>query len=283
MDTLFAVLSRLPLCLLHVLGSCCGWITLIASPKYRYQFLKNVGLAGYSFGQVVSAVGQAGKMLLEPPRLWRGKPVRVVWKGAELIEQAHRDAAGILFLTPHLGCFEITAQAYGRCYAAERGPITVLYRPSRKQWLRDLVDHARQRPGELEAAPTTLAGVKTLIKALKKGEAVGLLPDQVPPDGMGVWQPFFGQSAYTMTLSARLAQVPGTRVLLAWGERLSWGRGFCIHIQSLQDVLPQEELYTDIERAAGQINRAMEVLIRQQPKQYLWAYERYKQPRKLKS
>jgi KDO2-lipid IV(A) lauroyltransferase len=283
MNTLFAVLSRLPLCLLHGLGACCGWITLLASPKYRYQFLQNSRLAGYRFREVLTAVGQSGKMLLELPRLWRGVPVPVVWRGAELIEQAHRDAAGILFLTPHLGCFEITAQAYGRRYAAEHGPITVLYRPSRKQWLRDLVDQARQRPGQLEAAPTTLAGVKTLIKALKKGEAVGLLPDQVPPDGMGVWQPCFGRAAYTMTLSARLAQVPGTRVLLAWGQRLSWGRGFCVHVQTLQDVLGSEEsLSSDIELAAGQINRAMERLIRQQPQQYLWAYERYKKPRKLK-
>jgi KDO2-lipid IV(A) lauroyltransferase len=57
---------------------------------------------------------------------------------------------------------------------------------------------ARQRPG-LQTAPTNLSGVKQLIKALKKGEAVGLLPDQVPPRGMGVMAPFFGREAYTMT------------------------------------------------------------------------------------
>ena len=240
MNTLFEVLSRLPLWAVHGMGWLCGWITLAASPKYRYQFLNNARLAGYGFWQVVAAVGQSGKMLLELPRLWRGRPVRVRWTGVELIEQAHRDGAGILFLTPHLGCFEITAQNFGRVYAAEHGPITVLYRPSRKQWLRDLVDNARQRPGELEAVPTTLAGVKQLIKALRKGEAVGLLPDQVPPEGMGVWQPFFGKPAYTMTLSARLAQVPGTRVLLAWGERLSWGRGFCVHVHAFEQMLGGE-------------------------------------------
>ncbi|KAF1022389.1 MAG: Lipid A biosynthesis palmitoleoyltransferase [Paracidovorax wautersii] len=281
MNTLFAVLSRLPLFLLHGLGWLCGWITLAASPAYRRQFVANARQAGYGFWQVVGAVGHSGRLLLELPRLWRGRPVPVCWQGAELIEQAQREAAGILFLTPHMGCFEITAQAYGRRYAASHGPITVLYRPSRKQWLRDLVDNARQRPGELEAVPTTLAGVKLLIKALKKGEAVGLLPDQVPPQGMGVWQPFFGRSAYTMTLSARLAQVAGTRVLLAWGERLSWGRGFCVHVRALEDVLDGQPLDADIEVAAGQINRAMEALIRQQPGQYLWGYARYKQPRQL--
>lgn len=283
MNTLFAVLSRLPLWLLHALGWLCGWITLAVSGKYRRQFLGNSRLAGYRFAQVAGAVGQSGRMLLELPRLWRGRPVPVAWRGAELIERAQREGAGILFLTPHLGCFEITAQAYGRRFAAGHGPITVLYRPSRKQWLRDLVDNARQRPGELEAVPTTLAGVKTLIKALKKGEAVGLLPDQVPPEGMGVWQPFFGRAAYTMTLSARLAQVPGTRVLLAWGERLSWGRGFRVHVRSLTEVLGSEALDADVEAAAGQINRAMEAVIRQQPRQYLWGYERYKKPRRLAS
>ena len=109
---------------------------------------------------------------------------------------------GIVFLTPHLGCFEVTAQAYAeRCGAL--GPMTVLYRPARKAVAARLVDAARARPG-LATAPATLAGVRQMMRALRRGEAVGLLPDQVPPEGMGVWAPFFGRPAYTMTLAARL-------------------------------------------------------------------------------
>ena len=62
-----------------------------------------------------------------------------------------------------------------------------------------------------------------MMRALRRGETVGLLPDQVPPEGMGVWAPFFGRPAYTMTLAARLVQQTGAAVLLLWGERLPRG------------------------------------------------------------
>lgn len=151
--------------------------------------------------------------------------------------------------------------------------MTVLFRPARQAWLRALVAQARQRPGLL-AAPTTLSGVKQMIKALKGGESVGLLPDQVPPQGMGAMVPFFGREAYTMTLSARLIQQTGASVLLAWGERLPWGRGYRIHVQHLTSELP-----SDVSEAIAVINHAMEDLIMQCPGQYLWGYARYKSPR----
>ena len=151
--------------------------------------------------------------------------------------------------------------------------MTVLFRPPRQAWLRSLVGGGRQRPGLL-TAPTTLSGVKQMIKALKAGEAVGLLPDQVPPQGMGLMAPFFGRQAYTMTLSVRLVQQTGATVLLAWGERLAWGRGYRVHVQPMRETLSP-----DLPTAVAQVNRAMEELIMQCPGQYLWGYARYKQAR----
>ncbi len=225
------------------------------------------------WGQVPGAVGHAGKMVAELPKLWMGAAVPISWQGVELIDAAHAQGKGVLFLTPHLGCFEITAQAYAERYAPQGKAITVLFRPPRKAWLHTLVTHSRSRPG-LRAAPTTLSGVKSLLKALKQGEAVGLLPDQVPPEGLGIWAPFFGRDAYTMTLPARLLQQTGAQVLLAWGERLPAGRGYCVHVCPLPGALSDNAL-----TAASQINAAMEHLIAQCPEQYLWGYARYKQPR----
>ncbi|TFY99020.1 lysophospholipid acyltransferase family protein [Ramlibacter humi] len=270
MITLFRALAVLPLPLLHGIGGLLGWIAFIASPAYRRRFAANARQAGYRLGEVLGAVAAAGRLLAETPRLWFGAPPRVLWSGAELIDAARARGHGIVFLTPHLGCFEVTAQGYAGRY----GPITVLYRPARKAWLRPLVDRARLRPN-LIAAPTTLAGVKQMLKALKAGQAVGLLPDQVPPDGLGVWTPFFGQPAYTMTLSARLAAQTGAEVLLAWGERLGWGRGFRIHLRAWPGTMPAQP-----EAAAAAVNTQMEALIRECPSQYLWGYARYKQPRK---
>jgi KDO2-lipid IV(A) lauroyltransferase len=222
--------------------------------------------AGYGWRVALSSVGEAGKLVAELPRLWLGRPVRVGWEGAACIEAAQAHGAGVLFLTPHMGCFEIAAQAYAQRFGAHQ-PITVLFRPARQAWLRDLMTTARERPG-LHTAPTTLAGVKQLIKALRAGHVVGLLPDQVPPEGQGVWAPFFG----------RLAQTTSTQIVLVWGERLSWGRGYLVHVRAFDQVLG-EALATDPAQGAQQINRAMEQLVRECPRQYLWSYDRYKTPR----
>ena len=274
---LFRALSWLPLPVLHALGWCLGWLSFALSGRYRRRLFAHAAQAGYPRSVALASVGESGKLVAELPRLWLGRPVRVQWTGAEHIEASHGKGAGVLFLTPHLGCFEITAQAYAQRFGAAK-PMTVLFRPARQPWLRDLVAGARQRPG-LFAAPTTLAGVKQLIKALKAGQAVGLLPDQVPPDGLGVWSPFFGRDAYTMTLSARLAQAGRVQILLSWGERLRWGRGYRVHVRPFEPV-NGGPLAEDPALAALQINRAMEALVRECPPQYLWSYDRYKAPRR---
>ncbi|MBC7603896.1 MAG: lysophospholipid acyltransferase family protein [Ramlibacter sp.] len=269
MKTLFRVLALVPLPVLHALGALVGWLSFVASATYRARFIDNARQAGYRLADVRGAVAQSGKLIAEVPRLWFGKPVRIEWENEACIDAARARGKGIVFLTPHLGCFEVSAQGYASCY----GRITVLYRPARKAWLRDLVDTARGR-SNLATAPTTLAGVRQMLRALKAGEAVGLLPDQVPPAGLGEWAPFFGRDAYTMTLSARLAQQTGAAIVLAWAERLSWGRGFRVHLREWTDEISRDGVV-----AAAQVNARMEALIRECPQQYLWGYARYKQPR----
>lgn len=273
--SLFRVLSLFPLPVLHGLGWALGWLSFLTSSRYRRRLFAHARQAGFSRRVALASVGESGKLVAELPRLWLGRPVRVGWQGAAHIEAAQAHGAGVLFLTPHLGCFEITAQAYAQRFGA-RQPVTVLFRPARQPWLRELVANARVRPN-LGTAPTTLGGVKQLMKAMKAGHAVGLLPDQVPPAGQGVWAPFFGRDAYTMTLSARLAHTAGAQVVLIWGERLSWGRGYLVRVRSFR--LPGDEaLAQDAARAAHQINQAMEALVRECPTQYLWSYDRYKVP-----
>jgi KDO2-lipid IV(A) lauroyltransferase len=118
-----------------------------------------------------------------------------------------------------------------------------------------------------------------MMRALRRGETVGLLPDQVPPDGMGVWVPFFGQPAYTMTLAARLVHQTGAAGAILWTERLPRGAGYVVRALPLPVPLPQS--------AAGEaanalaVNQSMEAVIRMRPSQYLWGYHRYKNPRQV--
>ena len=273
MSTLFRFLSVVPLPLVHALGACLGWLAWACSPTYRRRFAANSLQAGYRFAQVRAAVGHAGRMVTELPRLWlRDTAVNAV-HGAEVVEQAWARGKGILFLTPHLGCFELSVQGAARQWSAQHGPITILYRPAKQAWLAEMMLTARNRSG-IQAVPTTLAGVRQMIKALRKGEAVGLLPDQVPPHGQGQWAPFFGKDAYTMTLAARLALQTGATVILARCERLPAGRGYELFFEALPMPLSAQ-----LDEAVVQINQAMEHTIRQCPTQYLWGYGRYKQPR----
>ena len=286
--SLFNAASKAPLPLLHRIGALLGWVTWCASPTYRRRLAANIAQAGLPTATRRLAVASAGRMVAELPWLWCRRPDAplgdiVRWEGAEHVEAALARGRGLVMLTPHLGCFEIIAQAYAERWGGQRA-MTALYRPARQPWLRDLVAQSRNRPG-LETAPATLAGVRQMIRALRKGGTIGLLPDQVPPDGLGVWAPFFGREAYTMTLAARLVQQTGADWLLLACERLPGGRGFVIRASLPDEALPASTDEPDAERlavrSAGVVNRAMERLIRQNPGQYLWGYHRYKAPRAL--
>lgn len=276
----FRLMARCPLWLLHALGSLAGWLSYALSPSYRQRFQAQVRQAGLPAAQARPAIAQAGRMVTELPWLWQrrqalGELVR--WQGAELIESRLAEGRGMVLLTPHLGCFEVTARAFAERFG-RRMPITVLFRPARKAWMRALMEGARERE-HLATAPANLAGVRQMLRALRQGQAIGLLPDQVPPEGLGVWAPFFGRPAYTMTLAAKLAVQSGAPLMLLWGERLAQGRGYVIHVQA-GPTIPSE---ASPEQAATLINQAMEGLIRQAPQQYLWGYHRYKQPRGLET
>ncbi len=273
MIILFRLLSHLPLAWLHLLGGVLGWLTWLLSPTYRRHLRENLSLALGPEGVArvqAAAIGEAGKGMLELPKIWL-RPLsetaaRVVEvSGWELVEAATRRGKGILYLTPHLGCFEVTAQ-----YLSTQAPITVLYRPPKQAWLQTMIEAGRAR-ARLYLATADLAGVRTLLKALKRGEAVGMLPDQAPKEGEGRWLDFFGKPAYTMTLAARLVE-SGATVIMVWAERLPNGRGYHFHLRA-----PARPLTGGIEQRAQQINHEIEDLIRECPAQYLWGYNRYKQ------
>jgi KDO2-lipid IV(A) lauroyltransferase len=268
----FKALAALPLPLLHNLGALAGWLAWLLSATYRRNFSTHIAQAGLMTAKT-AAIAEAGKALLELPKIWLRPQDEVVARvvrvsGWELVEEAWEARRGILFLTPHLGCFEITAQYY-----AARRPMTVLYRRPKQDWLAPLIEQGRG--ANLKLAPADLSGVRRLLKALKNGEAVGMLPDQVPGNGEGAWLPFWGRPAYSMTLAARLAQsIPGgATVLLAYGERLHYGAGFHLKLFALSAPLTG-----DLMQRAAQLNGELEALIRQCPEQYLWGYNRYKVP-----
>ena len=275
MVLIFRLLSHLSLAWLHRIGAALGWLAWLGSPTYRRHLRENMVLAlGEDEARRLraAAIAHAGRSALELPRLWlhpleQTAALVVKVSGFELFEEAARAGKGIVYLTPHLGCFEVTAQ-----FMSTHAPVTVLYRPPKQAWLQTMIMAGRAR-AQLHLATADLAGVRTLLKALRRGEAVGMLPDQAPRVGEGVWIDFFGKPAYTMTLAARLTE-SGAAVIMVWAERLAGGAGYHFHLQR-----PTQPVLGSTEQRAQQISHEIEVLIRQCPQQYLWAYNRYKRPR----
>lgn len=207
---------------------------------------------------------ELGKTIVETPMIWQKKEVDLLSlvrqiHGWEIVKNALQTGKGIIFLTPHLGCFEITSIYYGNQH-----PITVLYRPPKLKWLEDLILRGRSRTGVTLAAANA-SGVRRLMQALKRGEAIGILPDQIPKAGEGEWADFFGKPAYTMSLACKLAEKTGATVIMGFGERLENGVGFDIHLTKIDSIA-----------APALLNKAIEQQVAQKPSQYLWSYNRYK-------
>jgi Kdo2-lipid IVA lauroyltransferase/acyltransferase len=270
---IFQFLSSLPLSVLHRIGALLGRLTYALSGQYAARMRENLQQAGYSLdgepGRMLlsDAIAEAGKGLVELPWVW-GRPYGDVidsvkeCRGAQYLETALASGKSIIFLTPHLGCFEMAG-----LYLAQYQPLTELYRPPRLAWLEGVMRAGRER-GQARLAKADISGVRLLYKALKRGEAIGLLPDQVPSQGEGEWADFFGRPAYTMTLVGRLAEASDATVLVVSAERKAGGRGYVMRLEPLQ---------LDFSRSVPQqINAALEQMIRACPAQYLWSYNRYK-------
>lgn len=275
---IFKGLACLPLPLLHGAGALLGRLAYRLSPRTRAQTRANLVQA---FGAaeadrlLPTVMAESGKGAFELPTTWLSSLEAVTDRvkqvsGWEHVAEAQARGKGVIFLTPHLGCFEIAAQYLAR--HAHGVPITVLYREPKQAWLKEFLLAGRVRGERMKVAAADLAGVRSLIRALKHKEMVGLLPDQAPGAGQGEWLPFFGRSAYTMTLAARLTET-GAATLFVYMERLPGGQGYHYHIRP-----PLTPLEGDTVARAAQINREVEAMIRECPAQYLWSYNRYKQP-----
>ena len=278
MLTLFRFFSVWPLPALHALGGALGWLVWLCSPGYRRRFRANVQQAGLAFDVAKPAIAETGRFVAELPRLWL-RPfdvsclANVDMQGKDHAERAFAQGQGVIFFGPHCGSFELGPQALAEVY----GPITAIYRPARQPSLAAIELSTRQRP-KLKVLPASLSAIKAMHRALKGNQAVALLTDQVPPVGLGVWAPFFGKPAYTMTLAARLAMQSGAALLPVSCERLPKGRGYIVKIWPPLDMSTGNG-GPDLLGAVTRINRAIEAIVTSQPGQYLWGYGRYKTPR----
>ena len=262
--------SLLPLPVAHGVGATLGLLALLRR-RHRELLRDNQKLVGlYRPLCLIRAGMELGKSLAELPLVWLAPLPRVFRlvrevRGWEHIDSARRDGRGIALLVPHLGCWEIAG-----IFISYRLPTTALYTPPRQQWVHEMMRYGRERAGG-RTVPPTAGGVRALLHKLKAGEATFILPDQSANRGEGRWIRFLGHPAYMPSLPYRLITSTGAVPLIMVAQRLSWGRGFVLHIEPLP-ADPEQS----VESLARIANQAMSALIRRHPEQYLWSYRLFR-------
>ncbi|ASK33964.1 lipid A biosynthesis acyltransferase [Alcanivorax sp. N3-2A] len=182
------------------------------------------------------------------------------------LRQAVANREPVLILAPHLGCWEVL-----NFWLAREFGLHAMFAPSGLPEVDQLVKTGREHFGST-MYPTTARGVAGLVRAMRKGALTAILPDQVADRRSGRFSPFFGQAAYTGTLSCKLAKQTNARVFMAWARRLPGSEGFEIRVRRADPDVHDD----DLDHALKAMNRSIEALILEDPAQYLWSYKRFR-------
>ena len=265
--------SILPLKINHSLGALIGNLLYITGSNAKKISAKNIDICFPELKNkdrrllVKSALIHTGKNLTESGLIWN----QTFSKNASYVKNFNGEhyldnGKKTILLVPHIGCWEIT----GRFLAISR-KVSFMYKPLKSQKQNDYL-FKRRNKGNLTMVSADKLGVLKIHRALKKGELIGILPDQDPGDDGGIMVPFFNNNVNTMTLLAKISKKQDTQVLMFWAERLPKGRGYELNLESVD----LSESGGALESQVTSMNHYVESLIRRLPEQYMWSYKRFK-------
>ncbi len=275
--TVLKILARIPLPVLHLVAWPLGLLLILIPNKQRHCARTNVRicLPQLSFLQRqkiwMRSMIESVKTLLESPRLWLAEPDKVLQlirkiDGLEPVKQALEQGRGVIFIAPHLGNWEIIGQFYSHHF-----PMVLMYRAQKNNELDNIIRNGRERFGA-QLVPATRKGLSLLLRGLRENKTIGILPDQNPGAGAGVYVPFFGIAANTPVFATRLASRTDAAAFIVTAERLAFGRGYHLHVDAASKCLYDQ----DVEIGAACMNRDMEKIILRRPEQYWWGYNRFR-------
>ncbi len=267
--------ALLPLGLLRGLGVLVGdciYGLNVRSAKVTRQNIQWVypGLSPQAVAKLSrQSLRETAKTFMEVGAVWQGSQPWLLShivsvRGQDLFEAKLAKGNGVMLIAPHFGNWEVLGR-----YASDCGPMTNLYQPPTLIELDEFIRKGRESSGA-KAVPTDRRGITALLKALKGGEIVGILPDQVPTQGAGEFAPFFGLPALTMTLCYQLRQRTQSDCILGLAKRVPGGFEIIF-------AEPDADIYSDdITTALTGLNKTVEACISYEPAQYQWEYKRYR-------
>jgi len=273
---LLRLLSILPLRLNLAMGAALGFLLSRTTNRNLRLARRNIEMCfpqldAVQRDQLVRAsMRSLGETVLEAGWFWYQKPERLFGlireiHGLELFQQAIESGRGVLLAAPHLGCWELMGQYLPTCIET-----SIMYKKPRDRGVEQLIVGRRERTG-VKLILADSKGVRQAFRAIRKGQLVGILPDQQPKVGQGQFAPFFGIEALTMVLVSKLVQRTDCVVLFAWAERLPGGVGYDFHFSAASEKISDPDLRVSVTA----LNQGVEDCVRQCPAQYQWGYKRF--------
>ena len=278
LNFIFKTLSYLPLTWLQYLGGCVGILAMKLSKRAGNRIKTNLLATGMCNESDVDSMArdvaaEFGKTLFESACIaWQHSKEKITKlvleaKNFDLVMQAASSNRPVVFLTPHIGNFEIAVKHF---VTTNTKKLTILYKPDKNKVFNQIMLEGR-RESNLNPVPTNRHGVASLMKALKANESIGILPDSVASGGDGVWVDFFGKKVFATTLAAKMVNYPDAVVFVVASYRVKGG--------FIADYQPYTPKSTDIKEIVQDLYKKFEKMILLAPTQYYWSYDRFRVPK----
>lgn len=268
------IIGSLPFELLRALGKIVGFVSYHVNNRETQVARRNMQLiypqdsAEACERRVQEILSSTGQTALETMAAWsrpRTKALKLIRNihGLEHFQRAYEQGKGVIIAAPHYGNWELLIH-----YVANLAPLSLVYGVPKKKYFDDYL--AMARDGEnLLMVPGEASAMRPLLRALHKGELVGITPDQQPKIGGGEFAPFFGHSALTLTLIAKLAHRSGAPVIFTYSERS--GSGYDVFFDSPDSLIAHE----NIDIALDAMNKHVQAIAERDFRQYQWTYKRF--------
>ena len=270
------LISLLPLAAARSIGNLAGTIIWLLQSRMAQVTLENIELcmpdlsADQQKSLAKRSLQESSKLAIEIASVWQRPPKWSINQfvgdqGKQLLDKALTDNKPTIILVPHLGNWEVLGP-----WLANQKHITILYLPPKNEEHDNFIIQSREKAG-IKLAPANRKGVSSLLKTVKSGGFIGILPDQEPDSDGGEFAPFFNIPALTITLVHKLIQRGDCHVVMGYAKRVNGG---------FEAVFrnPHDDIYSkDTTTSLSALNKSIEACINEIPEQYLWEYKRFKQ------
>jgi Kdo2-lipid IVA lauroyltransferase/acyltransferase len=273
-------LSLLPRPAAIWLGQCVAAALFFALPRLRRIGRRNLALAFPDKSPAerkrllrasCANLGRMAGEFSQFKKMTRDEAKRLVsYNGLERYERAMKRGRGVIFLTGHIGVWELSAFAH----ALNGYPLNFMARPIDNPLVDALVNDYRLASGNRILGKTS--GLRAAVSALRRGEAVGILADVNVQRRQGVFCDFFGVPACSTPLVAALALRTGAAVVPGYLTRNRRDGNYTLTFEPPVRFIRTGDMERDIEANVARCTKVIECVIRRHPDQWLWIHRRWK-------